>query len=105
MHVLHVNEAVKRKNNMNRSNYLCPICNVHLAIQDMLNGSVATWCTYKDCPSLAANRGAESKTEEGAVHKLERAVEIEVNQNNEHGPMCGCECCMSKTLEEWNRSL
>ena len=90
---------------MNRSNYLCPICNVHLSIQDMMNGSVAAWCAHTDCPSFSAQQGAESKTEEGAVHKLERAIEVEVDQNNGHGPMCGCACCMDKDLQEWNQTL
>ena len=90
---------------MNKSNWCCPVCDVHLDIQDMGNEIVAAYCTYPNCPSRAAQQGAESKTEEGAFHKLERMIEVEVNQNNGHGPMCGCGCCMDKDLQEWNQTL
>jgi hypothetical protein len=98
--VLRVKEGIQR-NIMNKSNYLCPICNVHLNVQDMMNGSIAAWCGYMHCPSRAANEGAESVSEEGAYLKLERMVEVEVNQNNQHGAMCGCACCMDKQLEAY----
>ena len=86
-----------------KSKYICPICDVQLSLEDTISGGVAVWCAYSNCPSHAASKGAEGNTEEQAHYLTHKEIEREVTQNDRHGPMCGCESCMSRTLEEFNR--
>lgn len=90
---------------MNKSKYICPICDVQLSLEDTISGGVAVWCAHANCPSHAASAGAEGKDEEHAHYLTQRLIEREVTQNDRHGPMCGCGSCMDRTLEEWNRTL
>lgn len=78
----------------------CPICEHRLAVA-CVGQSYVVWCGYGACPSGAAEQGAEGPTEDAAIDKLHRLIEVEVGQNNRHGAMCGCPCCMDLTLVEW----
>ncbi len=84
-----------------KSKYTCPVCDVNLSLEDTLSGGVALWCAYKNCPSYSAGKGAESKSEPSAFYQVQKSIEQEINQNDQHGPMCGCDGCMTHSLEEW----
>lgn len=89
---------------MTKSKYTCPVCEITLSLEDTLSGGVAIWCKHEHCPSYAARDGAEAKDEDGAHYRVQKKIEQEVAQNDQHGAMCGCSSCMSLTLDKFGRS-
>lgn len=57
------------------TNYLCPVCNIPLPLEDMINGSIASFCPHDKCPSRAAAGNATNDANTKlAIETLNKAL-------------------------------